>query len=30
MSESMKLRARLAVPIKDVHHVLTDAEALRT
>lgn len=30
MSEPMKLRARLAVPIKEVHHALTDAEALRT
>jgi uncharacterized protein YndB with AHSA1/START domain len=30
MSESMTLRARLAVPIKEVHHALTDPEALRT
>ncbi|MGH3931856.1 MAG: SRPBCC family protein [Pseudonocardiaceae bacterium] len=30
MSEPMKLRARLAVPIKEVHHALTDAEVLRT
>jgi uncharacterized protein YndB with AHSA1/START domain len=26
----MKLRARVAAPIKDVHYALTDAEALRT
>ncbi|MGH4019174.1 MAG: SRPBCC family protein [Pseudonocardiaceae bacterium] len=30
MSESMTLRARLAVPIKEVHHALTDAGALRS
>lgn len=30
MGESMKLRARVAAPIKDVHHALTDAKALRT
>lgn len=30
MSEPMKLRARVAAPIKDVHHALTDAGALRT
>lgn len=30
MSEPMTSRARVAAPIEDVHHALTDAEALRT
>lgn len=30
MSETLKLRARVAVPVKEVHRALTDAEALRT
>jgi uncharacterized protein YndB with AHSA1/START domain len=30
MSEPMKLRARVAAPVKEVHHALTDPEALRT
>jgi len=30
MSEPMKVRARVAAPIKAVHHALTDADELRT
>jgi uncharacterized protein YndB with AHSA1/START domain len=30
MSEPMTLRARLAVPVKEAHHALTDPAALRT
>jgi uncharacterized protein YndB with AHSA1/START domain len=29
MSEPMKLRARVSAPVKEVHHALTDAAALR-
>lgn len=30
MTEAMKLRARVAVPVKEVHHALTDAAAMRS